>query len=379
MATSHRDDALAPRVGGSRRTSGRQLGHWLASAGYANELRGSGDELLTDVAPLDAATATDLAYAESAQAAKTLGGSPLRCLLVARGDADAFAAALPRATLILVDDPQAAFIAAMLRFRPGRPQPAPKVAIDAYLAPTARVGEDCYIGANVYVGADCRIGDRCRILPGAYLGDGVHLGDDCVVHPNAVLYDGCRLGDRVILHANCVIGADGFGYRFEGDHFDRIPHTGRVVIESDCEIGACTTIDRGMIADTVIGAGTKLDNLVMVAHNCRIGSHTVAAAQVGIAGSARIGSFVQMGGNAGINGHCTIGDAASVGAKAAVVGDVPPKTTVHGVPAKPATEALRQLSAVKRLPEMRAQLRDLEARLAELEAAAGPHDSRRAA
>ena len=352
------------------RTSSRQLAQWLCTAGFETQTHGPADAVLTDVAPLAAAGPTDLTYAESDTQVAAVAASAAACVLVPQSLAEAFATAAPDRAILGVADAQAAFIAAMMRFRPARPMPQPKVALDAYIAPTAKLGDDCHIGANVSIAEGCVLGDGCILYPGVHLGENCTLGDGCILHPGVVLYADTRMRDRVIVHANSVIGADGFGYRFEAGRFDRIPHTGGVVVGSDVEIGACSTIDRGMIGDTVIGDGTKLDNHVQVAHNCQIGPHNVAAAMVGLAGSVTTGAYVRFGGNSGVKEHCTIGDQANIGAKAAIIDDVPAQSTYHGVPAKPASEALRQLSMVKKLPEMRRQIRELQDQLAALEATA---------
>ena len=364
-------------VRSSTRTSSGQLAHWLAEADHlAGSLHGRDDVLITDVAPLERAGPNDVTYLETLanSGPETAAG----CLLTTPEALETLAERLPETALLPCRDPQAAFIAVMLRLRPARSRPQSRISLDAYVAPTARVGQQAHVGANAFIGEEARIGDRTIIHPGVYVGQGVRIGEDCVLHPGAVVLHDCRLGDRVVLHPNAVIGADGFGYRLEADHYERIPHTAGVLIEDDCEIGACATVDRGMIEDTVIGQGTKLDNLVMVAHNCRLGPHNAAAALVGLAGSVTTEAYVRFGGHAGIGGHCTIGQGASIGAKAAVASDVPAGETYHGMPAGPARETLRQMKLVGRLPEMRSQLRDLQKQVERLTAAldcAASHDA----
>jgi UDP-3-O-[3-hydroxymyristoyl] glucosamine N-acyltransferase len=201
-----------------------------------------------------------------------------------------------------------------------------------------------------------------RLDPHAVVGDGVRIGEDSRVYAGAVLYSGTTLHERVQVHAGARIGSDGFGYVFRGGAHEKIPHVGRCIVERDVEIGANTTIDRGSIDDTVIGAGTKIDNLVHVAHNVRIGRLCLLMAQVGIAGSARVEDGCILAGQVGIAGHHTIGTGARLGAQAGAFGDVPAGETWSGYPARPHREALRAQAALFKLPSL---LRGLERLLAE--------------
>ena len=371
-AASWQTTALDPRQRRRqpKRTTSRQIGQWLDTDGrLAAPRHGSGDLLVTDVAPLATAEESEIAYCESTQQLTAASKSAASCLIVPTADLDAFAEACPDKCLLPSDDPQAAFIGVMMRIRPQREQPAPVASRDATIAPTARIGANCSIGPHAVIGDDAAIGENTIIQAGVFVGPGARIGSDCIVHANAVIEADCRIGDRTILNANCVIGADGFGFRFEQGRYVRIPHTGRVLIGDDVEVGACTTIDRGMIDDTVIGSGTKLDNLVMIAHNCQLGQHNAAAGMVGMAGSVTTGDYVRFGGHSGIGGHLTIARGATIGAKAAVVGDVPEGATYHGIPASPASDALRQMTTLRKLPEMRRQLRDLQQTVDQLSAA----------
>jgi UDP-3-O-[3-hydroxymyristoyl] glucosamine N-acyltransferase len=214
------------------------------------------------------------------------------------------------------------------------------------------------------------LGDRCDIYPGAVIGRGCRLGDDVVVYPNAVLYDDVIVGNRVILHAGCVIGADGFSYRTVGGRHQRIPHFGTVRIEDDVEIGANATIDRAMVDETVIGQGTKLDNLVMIGHNCEVGQHNLFASQVGLAGSVTTGDYVVCAGQVGIADHVHLGSRCVLGAKAGVPKDVPAGKRYIGIPAIPEADCYRSVMATQKLPEMRQQFRKLERQVADLAALA---------
>jgi len=193
------------------------------------------------------------------------------------------------------------------------------------------------------------------------------LGDDCLIYPNVVLYAGVQIRSRVIIHANAVIGADGFGYRFREGRYQKIPHLGWVSIEDDVEIGAATTIDRGMIGATVIGEGTKLDNLVMIGHNCELGKHNAFASQVGLAGSVTTGDYVRCAGQVGIADHVHLGTAAVFGAKAGIHKDMEAGKTYLGAPATEEQDQMRILMSLRKVPELRAHFRQLEKQVADLQ------------
>jgi len=336
----------------------------LASCIDGSPLSGK-ETLLTDVAPLPTAEGHHLTYAESRKQLPQIQQSRAGAILVT---ADV-AAALPECPtpLIVVKDPQWAFIASMLLFRPQRPRPAAGISPQALVDPTVQLGEDCHVAAGAILGADVRIGNRCLIGPGVVIGDGCQLGDDCRIDAHTVLYPDIILKNRVIVQANSVIGADGFGYRFVNGAFDKIPHTGTVILEDDVEVGACATIDRGMIEATIISQGTKIDNQVMIAHNCRVGRHNVFASQVGLAGSVVTGDYVQMGGQVGIADHCFIGARVRLGGKAGVMGDLPEAGVYHDIPAIPEKDALKNHLNIRKVPELRKQVQQLTEQLAELQ------------
>lgn len=273
----------------------------------------------------------------------------------------------PRLVLLEVEDPQAAFLQVLPLFRIIRSRLKRGISPSAFISSTARIGENCAIGPGAYIGEDVIIGDDCDIHPGASIGAGSRLGRDCQIYSNAVLYHEVLLGDRVIIHANAVLGADGFGYRFEQGRFIKVPQLGGVIIESDVEIGAGATIDRGAVDATVIGAGTKIDNMVMIGHNCRVGRNNVFAAQVGLAGSCSTGDYVRLGGQVGVKDHTHMGTGCMVGAKAGVHRNVPDGETWIGYPASPEAEQKRLVFTLKRVPEMREEMRAMAKRLAELE------------
>lgn len=209
------------------------------------------------------------------------------------------------------------------------------------VGPFAVVGENSEIGANTTLHAGAVVGRFCK------------LGDDVVLHPHAVLYDECVLGNRVVIHGNAVIGADGFGYRVQSGRHVKVPQLGWVEIEDDVEVGACTTIDRGTFGPTRIGAGTKIDNLVMIGHNCNIGKHNILCSQVGIAGSTTTGDYVVMAGQVGVADHLTIGDRVTIMAKSGVSGNISGGAQVLGMPALPHREQARIMLTMEKLPEIR--------------------------
>ena len=236
----------------------------------------------------------------------------------------------------------------------------------ADIASSARIGEDTHIHPNATISENVEIGTGCSIYPGVFVGQNVTVGDNVTLYPNVVIYDGATIGNSVTIQANAVIGADGFGYRtINGEHV-RVPHFGTVRIEDNVEIGACSTIDRAKVGETIIGAGTKIDNLVMVAHNCELGHHNLLASQVGFAGSTTTGDYVVCGGQVGVADHVHLGSGAIFGAKCGVHRDMSGGQTYLGAPASPIDETRRQLMAIRKLPDMRKSLRAAEKQLAAL-------------
>lgn len=264
---------------------------------------------------------------------------------------------------IRVADPFAAFVAIAQHLHGRSPVAAIGISLNAVVDPTARIGADASVHPLASIGAGCVVGQRCRIHPGAVISENCVLGDDVTLHSHVVLYPGTILGHRVTIHANAVIGADGFGYRFQDGRHVKVPQLGGVEIGDDVEIGAGTTIDRGTFTATRIGAGTKIDNLVMIAHNCQIGRHNIIVSQTGIAGSASTGDFVVIAGQVGVVGHVHIGDRSVIGGQAAVTKDVPPDSRMLGSPATPENEQKRILMSLLRLPEFRKELRQLHDRM----------------
>ena len=241
------------------------------------------------------------------------------------------------------------------------------ISADIYRGTHVAIGNDASIWPFVSIADHVRIGDRVTLFPGVFVGEGSEIGDDCVLHPNVTVRERSRIGSRVIIHSGTVVGSDGFGYIPDQGIHEKVPQIGIVVVEDDVEIGANVAIDRATFGETVIGKGTKIDNLVQIAHNVNIGEHSLIVAQAGIAGSSTLGHHTTLAGQAGVSDHVTIGDRVIVTAQTGVPRDVPSQQVVSGTPAMPHTLWLRASQTLQRLPEMHRRLRDLEKRLRALE------------
>jgi UDP-3-O-[3-hydroxymyristoyl] glucosamine N-acyltransferase len=231
----------------------------------------------------------------------------------------------------------------------------------------ARLGENVAVGPFCQVCSEVSIGDNTTVLAGTFIGQDVRIGRDCLIYPNVTIREGCRIGDRVIIQPGAVIGADGFGFAKDGQTHHKVPQIGRVILEDDVEIGANTTVDRATTGDTVVKRGSKIDNLVQIAHNVVVGEDSILAAQAGIAGSTELGQNVVLGGQAGLVGHITIGDGAMVGAQGGVTKSVPPNTAVSGYPAREHKKARRLWAMTNRLPELLDRIKELERKIELLE------------
>ncbi len=240
------------------------------------------------------------------------------------------------------------------------------VAPQAYIAPSAKLGNNCYVGPFAYVGEGAEIGDGCQIYPHAVVGDNVKVGSNCIFYPNTTIYQGCKIGNNVTIHAGSVIGADGFGFAPGANGYDKIPQIGIVVIEDNVEIGANTCVDRSTMGATVIHKGVKLDNLVQVAHNVEIGENTVMSAQVGIAGSTKVGSWCMFGGQVGLAGHITIGDKTFLGAQSGVPGSLKGGEELIGTPPMNPRQYFKSQAIFRRLPDMYKDLNDAKKKIEEL-------------
>lgn len=269
------------------------------------------------------------------------------------------------ATLIKVDNAYESLSKLLTLYEAGKPG---KQGVDslAYIAPTARLGENVYIGPFAYIGDHAVIGDNTQIFPHTYIGDNVKIGSACTFYPHVSVYHDCRIGDNCTIHSGAVIGSDGFGFAPTPEGYNKIPQIGIVILEDNVEIGANTCVDRATMGATVIHKGVKLDNLIQIAHNDEIGSHTVMAAQVGIAGSVKVGEWCMFGGQVGIAGHVSIGDKSNIGAQAGIAGNVKPGSTIIGSPAIEAKQFFKSSVVYKKLPEVYAEVNNLRRELYEL-------------
>ncbi|MBI1722836.1 MAG: UDP-3-O-(3-hydroxymyristoyl)glucosamine N-acyltransferase [Gemmatimonadetes bacterium] len=318
-------------------------------------LVGDGGVRVSAVAPLDRAGPGDLSFLTGGRYLASFRASRAGAVLCTR---EHQATEPGPVTRIVVDDPQRA----MLRVVRVLYREAPRrtgVHATAFIGRGAVLGRDVFLGPHVVIGPGARLGDRVEVMASAVVGPGVTVGDDVTIYPHVVCYPGTAVGSRVILQAGVRLGVDGFGYVPGNAGHEKIPHVGRCVIGDDVEIGANSTIDRGSVDDTVVGPGTKIDNLVHIGHNCRIGARCLIMAQVGLAGSTYLEDDVILAGQAGLKGHLTVGRGAHVAGQAGVFGDVPPGVTVSGYPARPHREALRAASALFRLAVIVDELEEL--------------------
>lgn len=324
------------------------------------ELVGGADPEIRGAAPLDRAGPDELSLVARARYLSYLPDSRAGLLLVSSDLADRVPADRLR---IILDDVHPALVKVLPRLYPGGSGPKPGIHETAVVAPDVVVGAEVVVEAGAVIGSGSRLGDRTRVGVHAVVGSGCELAEDVVLHPRVVLYDGCRLGARTVVHSGTCLGVDGFGYAPVDGVPEKVPQIGGCVIGADVEIGANVTIDRGSIGDTEIGDHVKIDNLVQIGHNVRIGAGTIIAAQVGIAGSTHLGRGVTLGGQAGVGGHIRIGDGATVAGQAGVFGEIPAGETWSGYPARPHREALRAQANVARASELRARVRELERRI----------------
>jgi UDP-3-O-[3-hydroxymyristoyl] glucosamine N-acyltransferase len=261
--------------------------------------------------------------------------------------------------LLLVDSTRRGLAALLASLEPPKPR-APFRDPSAVVDPSASVGPDVHIGALAHVGPRAEIGANCVLLAGAIVGAGARLGPDCTLHPRAMLLDGCFAGARVVLQAGAVVGSDGFGYAFVDGAFLKIPQVGNVVLADDVEIGAITCIDRAQTGSTTIGTGSKIDNLVQIGHNCRIGKHSAFAAMTGLAGSTDVGDYVQVGGQSAFKGHITVGSRVRIAGNTMVWGDLPDGAFVSGQPAQDHREELRLQVRLRNLGKLYERVSALE-------------------
>jgi len=336
-------------------------------------LTGDGAVTITGVGTIRDACEGDITLADKPELARQLAESAASAAIVAEGFQPEGIA------YITVGDVHQAFARVVAHFRPPRVAGRIGVSPAAHVSESASFGEDCDVHAGATVGDDVTIGTGSTLHAGAHVMAGCRLGRNVTLFPGAVLYENTVVGDNVIIHANAVLGAYGFGYATVDGAHRLSAQLGNVVVEDDVEIGAGSTVDRGTYGPTFIGRGTKIDNLVMIAHNCRIGRHNVICSQVGIAGSTTTGDYVVMAGQVGVRDHVHIGDQAVLGAMAGVMNNVPAGATYVGIPATPERVQLHQIAALSKLPEMRKTLRRLERTVREMAPPEEPADAQDAA
>ncbi|MCM2264976.1 MAG: UDP-3-O-(3-hydroxymyristoyl)glucosamine N-acyltransferase [Desulfuromonadales bacterium] len=325
------------------------------------QVRGNADLLISGVAPLDRADSGEISFLAKAKHRVQLESSRASAVIVH----PSLEGAIDR-TLLLCANPYLAFARILAYFHPAPRLPhgahaAATVDPTAVIAPTASISAGCVVGAGARVGHGSVLHANVTVYPHA------EIGSNCQVHSGVVIREGCVIGDRVILQPNAVIGSDGFGFAPDGQRYEKIPQVGRVIVEDDVEIGACSCIDRGTLDDTRIGRGTKVDNLVQVAHNVQVGEDCILVAQTGIAGSSNIGRHCTFGGQTATAGHVTVGDFVTIAARGGVTNNVESNQVMAGFPLMPHREWLKMAMTMTHLPEMRRELQQLRQRLLELE------------
>jgi len=329
------------------------------------EIVGDDSTELTGVAGIKEAHKGELTFVSNPRYERYVADTSASAVVVSR---DYPVSTRPDGTsLIVVEDPYEAFARAMAIFAPAGDVVSDGVHPSAVVAGSATLGEGISIGANVVVMEDATIGDGTTIHAGSFVGRSAAVGRETTIYPNVTIRNGCVLGDRVIVHPGTVIGSDGFGFALSGCSHTKVPQIGNVVIEDDVEIGANVCVDRATLGSTRICRGSKIDNLVQVAHNVVIGDGSIVVAQVGISGSTRVGRGVVLGGQAGIVGHIEIGDGAMVAAQAGVTKSVPPGERVSGYPARKHSAAKRQYAFVEHLPKLVGSVKELRSRIGKLE------------
>jgi UDP-3-O-[3-hydroxymyristoyl] glucosamine N-acyltransferase len=311
----------------------------------AGEVVGDADAQLTGFAAADLARAGDLTFAETDDYFAAAENSAATAIITGKNSTS------EKKILIRVANPRIAFAKAVGFFFP-EPKFPSGIHASAVIAPSAQIDPTAYVGPHCTIGERVKLGARCVLQSNDFIGDDSVLGDDTNLFPNVTIYSRTQIGKRVRVHAGTVLGSDGFGYVFDAGFHRKVPQVGNLIIGDDVEIGANVTIDRGALGATVIGKGTKIDNLVHIAHNVEIGEHSILCGQVGIAGSAKLGNYVVLAGQVGIAGHLKIGNQVTIGSKSGVMHNIPDGETWLGLPAQPDKQAKRIVIAIQRLPDL---------------------------
>jgi UDP-3-O-[3-hydroxymyristoyl] glucosamine N-acyltransferase len=333
----------------------------LARAAGA-QLIGSGDAEIYRVAPFESAAADSITFASDEKLLDSIAGCKAGAIIVGKK----VESNIP---LLVVGNVEKALLAVLKEFVPRLAPPQPGIHKSAIVESGASVGPTASIGPFAYIRSGAKIGENSVIGAGVKIGENSVVGNDCRIEDNVVIYHNCKIGNNCVIAANCTIGATGFGYYFIDGKHQLIPHTGGVIIEDCVEIGANTCVDRAKFGNTLIGAGTKIDNLVQIAHNVVIGKCCLIISQVGIAGSSKLGNGVVLAGQVGVKDHINIGDGTQIGAQAGVINDIPAAQQVVGSPAIDIKEKLKQVMVEQKLPQMHKQLKQLAKRIEAIEAA----------
>ncbi|MGD0462764.1 MAG: UDP-3-O-(3-hydroxymyristoyl)glucosamine N-acyltransferase [Tepidisphaeraceae bacterium] len=328
-----------------------------------------GDVQITGIATLADAGPGDISFLGSEAFVKQFKATRAAAVLVQK---NVHIPETPGAIVLAVDDADLAMAAVLASFAQPAARPKPGNDPQAKVDPSAQIGADVSIGAFCVIGPGARIGRGSIIHPQVYVGEEVEIGEDCEIFPQVTIRERVRIGSRVVIHAGSVLGMDGFGYHWDGTQQVKIPQIGTVIVEDDVEIGSCVCVDRAKFSVTRIGRGTKIDNLVQIAHNVTIGPHSVIAGQAGLAGSASLGTRVTLGGQSALRDHVDVGDGAMVAACAAVANDVAAGTAVSGMPALPHRQSLREQAAMRRLPDLVIHVRKLQEEIEQLRALLPP-------